>query len=212
MADTVAQDAAVVLEVRLAGDLDADGQLGASDLDILAGQLGREPIGERLAFDLDKDGRISEADLELLRRFSGPAAVGRTVAAVGVPRVLRLQPAFPNPFNASAELVYELPTAQRVELALYDALGQKVRQLVDREQEAGVYRLVWDGSDPPVGPWGPGCMRRSCAVAARPCASDSCCCGDAVGKCPAPAAGNLDTRYPVCRHFMTTCVLFRGSE
>ncbi|MDA0748023.1 MAG: hypothetical protein O2954_15990 [bacterium] len=32
-------------------------------------------------------------------------------------------------------------------LGIYNLLGQEVRKLVDRRQEAGYYRVMWDGRD-----------------------------------------------------------------
>ncbi len=52
---------------------------------------------------------------------------------------------YPNPFNASTEIHYQLPEAGKVEIVLYNLLGQKIRVLVNQRQEAGKYRLTWNG-------------------------------------------------------------------
>jgi len=54
---------------------------------------------------------------------------------------------FPNPFNPSTSISYELPQSERVILQIYNVLGEKVRTLVDERQAAGVQSVVWDGTD-----------------------------------------------------------------
>jgi len=63
------------------------------------------------------------------------------------PTQLHLHPVFPNPFNASATLAYELPQDGVTELAIYTVLGQRVRRLVATRQAAGRHLAVWDGRD-----------------------------------------------------------------
>ena len=64
-----------------------------------------------------------------------------------MPQTFALQPNFPNPFNPSTTIRYQLPSAAPVRLELYDVLGQKVRTLVEDQGVAGVHRVVWDGRD-----------------------------------------------------------------
>ncbi len=52
---------------------------------------------------------------------------------------------FPNPFNPSTTIRYELPFRTQVSLRLYNSLGQLVRVLVNVEQDAGEYQLVFNG-------------------------------------------------------------------
>ena len=52
---------------------------------------------------------------------------------------------YPNPFNPSTTIRYDLAGAVDVNLVVYDVLGQKVRQLVDMRQPGGTYSVVWDG-------------------------------------------------------------------
>ena len=63
------------------------------------------------------------------------------------PAVFSLHPNFPNPFNTSTTIRYELPRSAPVELTIYDLLGRKMRTLVDRMQDAGTHAVVWDGKD-----------------------------------------------------------------
>lgn len=53
----------------------------------------------------------------------------------------------PNPFNPMTTIPYELAEAGRVELAVYDVAGRRVRGLVSRFEEPGMHRAIWDGRD-----------------------------------------------------------------
>lgn len=52
---------------------------------------------------------------------------------------------YPNPFNPSTTLSYELPVDALVSLVLYDMLGRQVRTFEDGYRTAGTYSTVWDG-------------------------------------------------------------------
>ncbi|MDZ7268028.1 MAG: Ig-like domain-containing protein [candidate division KSB1 bacterium] len=64
-----------------------------------------------------------------------------------VPTEFALRQNFPNPFNPSTNIQYQLPRPAQVRLVIYNALGQFVRLLVHREQPAGFHTVVWDGRD-----------------------------------------------------------------
>ncbi len=53
---------------------------------------------------------------------------------------------YPNPFNATTTLSYSLPTTSHVDLRIYDLTGREVSTLMQREQHAGTYRVLLDGS------------------------------------------------------------------
>ena len=52
---------------------------------------------------------------------------------------------FPNPFNPSTTIEYQIPKNGLVKIEIYDLQGRKLRTLVDRSQGAGSYRIAWDG-------------------------------------------------------------------
>lgn len=54
---------------------------------------------------------------------------------------------YPNPFNAATSIEYSLLVRSRVELVVYNLLGQQVRTLVDEEKPKGQYTAHWDGRD-----------------------------------------------------------------
>lgn len=52
----------------------------------------------------------------------------------------------PNPFNASTVLEFTLPEKETASLAIYNAAGQKIRELVSGRLEAGPHSVRWDGN------------------------------------------------------------------
>ena len=60
---------------------------------------------------------------------------------------LSLDQNLPNPFNPATTIRYSLGAGVDVRLAIYNVLGQEVRQLVQAFQPAGNYTVVWDGRD-----------------------------------------------------------------
>ncbi len=72
---------------------------------------------------------------------SGMAAEGEPV-----PIVVRLHPVFPNPFNPTTEISFDLTEASAVGIRVYNALGQRIATLEDGWMPAGRYRRTWDAS------------------------------------------------------------------
>ncbi len=54
---------------------------------------------------------------------------------------------YPNPFNPQTTISYDLKDTARVRLSVYNVKGQLVRSLVNTDQAAGRYRVVFDGRD-----------------------------------------------------------------
>ena len=60
---------------------------------------------------------------------------------------LQVSTPFPNPFTDQTTIRYELSEAMAARIVVYDALGREVAILVDAEQQAGSYEVVFDGAD-----------------------------------------------------------------
>jgi len=58
---------------------------------------------------------------------------------------LKLEAAYPNPFNPSTSLPYSLDDADFVRLSIYDANGRFVADIVRAERSAGEHVAAWDG-------------------------------------------------------------------
>lgn len=58
---------------------------------------------------------------------------------------------FPNPFNPSTTISYQVPKKSFVTLKIYDPLGREITTLVNKEQINGVYSIKFDGIGLPSG-------------------------------------------------------------
>lgn len=83
-------------------------------------------------------------DLQLAQKL--PTNVSEVQLAL--PDRYRLMQNYPNPFNPTTTIRYQVADQSvPVTLVVYDALGQEVRRLVQQQQSAGNYTVVWDGRD-----------------------------------------------------------------
>jgi 5'-nucleotidase len=59
------------------------------------------------------------------------------------PKKFELAQNYPNPFNPSTTIEFSIPVEQRVELKIYNSIGQEVETLVNEELNTGVYKYTW---------------------------------------------------------------------
>jgi len=64
-----------------------------------------------------------------------------------VPLTFAVEQNYPNPFNPTTEIRYSIPADQRVEIVVYNTLGQKMKTLLSAKQEAGRHTVVWDATN-----------------------------------------------------------------
>ncbi|MBN2601211.1 MAG: T9SS type A sorting domain-containing protein [Candidatus Marinimicrobia bacterium] len=79
------------------------------------------------------------------------AATGISDGSRNVLKSYRLEQNFPNPFNPVTQIQYTIPHAGNVSIQVFNMLGQKVADLVDKYQASGVYQVSWNATDVPSG-------------------------------------------------------------
>jgi hypothetical protein len=70
----------------------------------------------------------------------------------GLVRTFALKGNYPNPFNPTTQIVFDLPGAAAVTLKVYNTMGQQVAVLADRQaMSQGRQRMTFDGANLPTG-------------------------------------------------------------
>ncbi len=87
----------------------------------------------------DPDGTVADIGAYYFDVSAAPAT--RPVA-----QSFALYPCYPNPFNATAHLAFDLPRAEWVRLAVYDITGRLVVTLTDGVVNAGRHEVFVDGA------------------------------------------------------------------
>ena len=89
-------------------------------------------------------GPVGQATTDEAGQFALPLTAAS--GALMLPQGFALGANYPNPFNPSTLIPYQLSATSQVRLEVFNILGQRVATLVDEEQQAGSYRARWDGT------------------------------------------------------------------
>ncbi len=95
--------------------------------------------------DVEKLGAVYSPDDNIVTRVCETGPVYRNENAA-IPAEFTLGQNYPNPFNPLSEITFGLPHAAHVRLELFNILGEKVANLIDRHLEAGFHNVSIDGS------------------------------------------------------------------
>jgi len=58
-----------------------------------------------------------------------------------------IQSIYPNPFNPTANIQYNLPKSSKINISIYDIKGNLIKTLVDKNQSSGDFIVSWDGTN-----------------------------------------------------------------
>ena len=108
---------------------------------------GRPVVGAQVTlFDLADlhQGVVARTMTDESGYFALPLA---SLGGPALPQGFALGANYPNPFNPSTVIPYQLPTATQVRLDVFNVLGQHVATLVDAEQQAGFHSAKWDATN-----------------------------------------------------------------
>ncbi len=73
--------------------------------------------------------------------------IASSVSETTLPQKFTVHDNYPNPFNPATNISYDLLEASHVEVGIFNILGQKIKGLLDENQNAGSHRLQWDGTN-----------------------------------------------------------------
>jgi hypothetical protein len=99
----------------------------------------------KIRFSNQTTGTGKDEDLDELSvtSYTG-TAVGEEV---GIPNNYSLAQNYPNPFNPSTKISFELPKEGFTTLSVFNVLGQKVANLVNKNLQAGSHEFTFDASE-----------------------------------------------------------------
>lgn len=86
--------------------------------------------------------RLRQVDIDGQFEYSDVVEV-----SIAPPNLFELSQNYPNPFNPKTSIQFSLTEAANVSLVVYNAIGQKVVELINKRMEAGVHNSDFDGSN-----------------------------------------------------------------
>ena len=64
-----------------------------------------------------------------------------------VTKAFNLNQNYPNPFQSSTTIEYEIKDHSKISLKIYDIHGKEVKTLINDYQTSGTKTIIWDGMD-----------------------------------------------------------------
>jgi hypothetical protein len=100
------------------------------------------------SFSIDKMATVNKEETLTftVKSKSGETWTKEIKIKVSPPEKFELFQNYPNPFNPTTTICYQLTRDTRVQLKVYNLLGQEVETLVDREKQAGYHQEVFDAT------------------------------------------------------------------
>ncbi|MGD8780558.1 MAG: T9SS type A sorting domain-containing protein [Ignavibacteria bacterium] len=100
-----------------------------------------------LTWSYEKDGSDSEGSdgTWIDDLFLPTGTVTSVFAKESIPLEFDLSQNFPNPFNPTTTINYQLPSKEFVSLKVFDIQGRQIEVLVNEDKDAGYYQVTFDG-------------------------------------------------------------------
>jgi hypothetical protein len=92
------------------------------------------------------DYRLADVDYDGNKVYHSMTVMGVSPNDV-VPETFTLYPAYPNPFNPTTNIRYDLPENALVSITIYDIMGRSIRSLVNSKQTAGYRSIQWNATN-----------------------------------------------------------------
>lgn len=92
-------------------------------------------------------GQANPGQADLVSNPGDPNSTVGVALALGSPNAFGVLQNYPNPFNPSTTITFSVPSFANVTLAVYNALGEPIRELVRQELHPGKYEITWNGKN-----------------------------------------------------------------
>ena len=93
---------------------------------------------------------LQSAEYDGTMEFFGPVSVKTGIISNDtpvIPLITQLNNAYPNPFNPSTTISFDIAETAFVNIEIYNIRGQRVKSLVTQEIKPGRYNVVWQGKN-----------------------------------------------------------------
>ena len=96
-----------------------------------------------------RDGTKAQYKIDDIQRidFSGITSIKDAEKIEHVIKSFKLLHNYPNPFNPSTTIEYEILKSGNVEISVYDLSGRLVKTLLNKSQQKGDYKVEWDATN-----------------------------------------------------------------
>jgi len=108
----------------------------------------QQEISATFTFSVDKTAPVQKSQTLkfVISSPTGEKWMKEITVAVAAPEKFEVFQNFPNPFNPSTTISYELTANSKVNLKIFNMLGQEVASLVDGDRLAGYHQEGWDAT------------------------------------------------------------------
>jgi len=101
----------------------------------------QDETGKKINENIKSGGQITISNAQLNKLMVSGSGIGEMI-----PDEYALEQNYPNPFNPNTIIKFALPQDSKVNLTVFNILGEKVVQLADQEMKAGYHQIEFDAS------------------------------------------------------------------
>jgi len=127
----------------------ADGDNGLVDFEKIATLPGQGTIAEATDYEyIDEEIKGGERYIYRIAdvSYKGVITYHENISVfVELPKIYELFQNYPNPFNPTTNIKFSIPTDARIQINVYNTLGQKINVLLDDIMDAGYHTIQWNG-------------------------------------------------------------------
>jgi len=73
--------------------------------------------------------------------------IGMYQYSTEIPKEYKLYNNYPNPFNPSTKIRFDLPKSTNTKITIYDISGREIKQLINEYLSAGGYEITWTANN-----------------------------------------------------------------